>query len=142
MKKKTSATIDSLLKAIRAIPGGKIATLVVENGQQAFDIKEDGKIGYNPSHEQAFKQMLEEGLATGGGLMIRQFLPIKVERTMPNGTKHWIPKKNVYGVFLGEGKWVPLSAEEVRSASSTEAESGAKLNQESDVYYRDFSAMG
>jgi hypothetical protein len=138
MKKKAQAAIAELLKALRALPGDKIATLVVESGQQTFDLNQDGTIGYTSGHERVFVQMLEEGLSTGGALIIRQFLTIKVERTMPNGVKRWIPKKNVYGIFLGQGTWRPLSGVEVKAASTTDAESGAPIGEESDVYYRDF----
>jgi hypothetical protein len=137
-KPKIPTAFATLMKAIRTIPGEKIVTLAVQLGEQTFDIQEDGTVGYDPSHEKLMKKMIEDGLSHGGGLLVRQFLPLKIERLMPNGTKQWVPKKNVYGVFLAEGSWAPLSADEVKAACTTNAQSGAPLSQESDIYYRQF----
>ena len=141
-KTKASPALASLLRSLRAIPGEKIVTLAVQSGEQAFDIQEDGTIGYAPSHERLLKTMIEEGLSFGGGMLVRQFLPLKIERLMPNGTKQWIPKKNVYGVFFAKGSWEALSAEEVRAACTIDVQSGAPLSQESDIYYRQFPVAG
>jgi hypothetical protein len=72
------------------------------------------------------------------GLIIRQFLSVKVERVMPNGRRVWIPRKNVYGIELGHGQWRPLSSTEIRDASNTDAASGRRLPPEDDVTYQEF----
>jgi len=131
--------IDHLMQSIFNLPGKKILTLIDANARiSTFDISEEGVIGYHKSHKRLFYARLRRAINTHGGLVIRQFLPIKVERISPSGKKIWIPIKNVYGVYLGEGSWAPLSAAEIREVSCTDAKTGKPLPPEQDVRYRAF----
>lgn len=130
-----SALVDDLLTRLRQLPGSKIVTLVQDSDVFEIDIDAEGICGYEPGHELLFRAKLARALTGGGGLMIRQFLPVKVERRMPNGRLMWVPEKRLYGVYLGDGEVRGLSAEAVRSASCTDAQTGAPLAPEAGVSY-------
>ncbi len=102
--------MDKLIKSIVKIPGEKIVTLIVQGESEPFviDVSADGKFGYHESHELLFRAKLVSAFSSSGGMIIRQFLPVKVQRKMPDGKKVWIPRKKIYGVFIGKGKWYPL----------------------------------
>jgi len=140
MKKVNTAAMDKLIKAIVKIPGNKIVTLMVQGESEPFviDISADGKFGYHESHELLFRAKLASAFSSSGGMIIRQFLPLKVERKMPDGKKVWIPRKKIYGIFIAKGKWYPLSKEEVRKACCTDAETGKPIPPEPDVSFSDF----
>ncbi len=128
---------EEIIAACLAIRGDKVITLYAENSLNPVfivDISKEGRIGYASGHELVFKAKLVSALQGGGGMIVRQFLPIKVERLMPNGKKMWVPKKKVYGMVLGQNRWAWLSAEEVRRASCTDPE-GRSLEPEPDVIY-------
>jgi hypothetical protein len=140
LKKKTQ--VDNLVQAILDIPGSKILTLALSmDSVYTFDVNERGAIGYHKSHRRLFYAKLRKAMNTYGGLIIRQFLPIKVESVLPNGKKMWIPIKNVYGVSLGQGSWNPLSAAEVSDACCTDAETGKPIPPESTVRYVAFPVV-
>jgi hypothetical protein len=82
--------------------------------------------------------LLQTAIDSNGGLIVRQFLSLKVERLMPNGKRIWVPKKNVYGVMMGNGTWQALSAQSVQHASCVDATTGKPLPPEDDVTYLKF----
>ncbi len=130
-----ATTPEAILQRIRSLPGPKILTLVTEASEFTIDIDAEGVCGYGPGHESLFRAKLARALQEGGGLMIRQFLPMKVQRRMPNGKLLWIPEKKLYGLFLGQGALRPFSAAEVRHASCTDAATGAALAPEPGLTY-------
>jgi len=142
LKKVNTAAMDKLIKSIVKIPGEKIVTLIVQEESEPFviDVSADGKFGYHESHELLFRAKLVSAFSSSGGMIIRQFLPVKVQRKMPDGKKVWIPRKKIYGVFIGKGKWYPLSKEEVRRACCTNVETGKPIPPEPDVSFSDFPA--
>ena len=140
MLQETLAIIDDLLARIAQLPGSKIVTLAQETGVFEIDIDPQGVCGYEPGHELVFRAKLARALKEGGGLMIRQFLPVKVQRRMPNGRLMWVPEKKLYGLSLGEGQVRGLSADAVRQASCTDASSGAPLAPEAAVTYATWGA--
>lgn len=120
------------------IPGKKILTLAgPERDSQAFDMDEKGKIGYEKGHELIFLARLSKAVKYGGGLIIRQFLPFKVERTVKNNKKVIIPKKNIYGISLGQNGASPLSASEIERACVHDCNTGKIIPKEQDCFYRD-----
>jgi hypothetical protein len=135
MSQETSAVLDDLLTRIKQLSGAKIVTLAHETNVFEIDIDPQGVCGYEPGHELLFRAKLARALREGGGLMIRQFLPVNVQRRMPNGKLLWVPEKKLYGLFLGQGAMRALSAEAVRAASCTDASSGAPLAPEEGVTY-------
>jgi hypothetical protein len=140
MAQETSAVLEDLLTRIKQLPGPKIVTLAHTTDTFEIDIDPQGVCGYDPSHERLFRTKLARALHEGGGLMIRQFLPLKVQRRMPNGKLMWVPEKKLYGLFLGQGVIHALSAEEVRKAACTDATSGAPLEPEEGVTYATWGA--
>jgi hypothetical protein len=77
-------------------------------------------------------EKLHHALVEGGGMIIRQFLSIRVSRQLKNGEKRWIPEKNLYGVALQNGEWTGLEAELTQQAC--EMDSSA----EEGVHYQTF----
>jgi hypothetical protein len=131
--------IEALITAILSIPGDKIVTIATAEYHQAYDIKANGDIGYAPTHKQLFEAHLVEAFRSGGGISIRQFLNIKVERVMPSGKKIWIPRKNIYGISVVNGEWFGISKADLVWAHCTDAATGKPLPAEPDVTYQDFS---
>lgn len=139
-KMKMTTDLRNLIELILKIPGAKILTLATGD-QEPFviDVSEDGVFGYDKGHKLLFKVKLASAIENGGGLIIRQFLTIKVERKMPNGKKLWIPRKNIYGISLGSGSWRPLSTSEVKLAHCIDHKTGKPIPPEPDVSFCDLS---
>ena len=93
----------------------------------------------NSQQWNTLKNILKETMTNTGGLTIRQFLNIKVERIIKNQKKLWIPQKKIYGIGLNKGSWIPLSKEEIEEACTTDAKTGKYLSYEPDVIYSDLS---
>ena len=126
------------LKLIKEkIPGKKMVTVTCDEGSNIFDISEDGKVGYKKDHELLFLCKIARGLNEGAGLMIRQFLPLKVEITTANGKRMYVPTKNLYGFYLNDNTWIGLPKEHVRDCCNTDANTGKPLPEEKEVFYRD-----
>lgn len=88
-------------KKVIELPGDKIVTISTGEHILPFDIDSKGKIGYQKQHEQLLLELIVSGLVNGGGLIIRQFLPIKTEVRTSNGCllfdlDHKISKKCLY----------------------------------------------
>ncbi len=131
--------IDELIAAILEIPGNKIVTLV-DDTEQSFviDISANKEIGYIPEHLVIFRVKLRRALAQQGGMIIREFLPFKVKKKMPNGKVMWIPEKNLYGVVLGQETWLGMSAADVQMSHQTDAKTGEFLKIEDGVHFKAF----
>lgn len=137
-----TAQIDSLIASILSIRGNKIITLAI-SGEEPFiiDVNAAGVFGYDESHDFLFRTKLTAALQNDGGLVVRQILPIKVEREMPNGQKVWNPRKNLYGVYFTDGQWIPLSRTELKIAYCTDTKTGKLGKPEQDVTFRDFPVI-
>ena len=133
-----SQSIEILLDHILKIPGDKIITLTVGNQSFTIDIQANGQIGYHVGDKQLFAAKLYRVLVEGGGMTIRQFLPIRVSRKFKNGEKGWLPEKNLYGVIFQDGKWVGLEAEDMQQAHETDASTEEPLPREEGVHYQTF----
>jgi hypothetical protein len=131
----SAAVLDDLIARIKRLPGAKIVTLSTSTGEFAIDVDPQGACGYHPGHEPLFKVRLARALLEGGGLIVRQFLPVKTLRRMPNGKLMWVHAKKLYGLALADGAVRGLDAEEVRAATCTNADSGAPLPVEEGVVY-------
>jgi hypothetical protein len=131
--------LDLLMVEILKIPGDKIITLT-DQDQCSFkvDVSQEGVFGYQSGVKELFLAKLMKAFYGNGAIIIREFLPVKVERVLSNGKKMWIPEKNLYGIALQQGEWVGLSQEELQQCYATDAKSGQPLNQEDGVRYRKF----
>ena len=130
--------IDSI---VNKIPGEKIITLVIqgrENNPFVIDVSKDGKFGYHESHEVLFKTKLISAFLSSGGMIIRQFLPMKTTIKTPDGRKIKVPLKKIYGVFIAKGSWYPFPKEEVKKACCTDPKTGKPIPPEPGVIYSDF----
>lgn len=128
--------IERLMQLIVEIPGQKIVTLVTQEGEFIIDINQDGDIGYLPEHKYLFCEFVRRALHDGGGILIRQFLPINIQKR--RGAKKFIPVKNLYGIWLNYGDWLGIDASVLQQCCETDANSGAPLPRERGVVYRDF----
>lgn len=131
-------TLERLIAAILNIQGDKIVTIATSGHHQAYDIKANGYIGYAPFHRYQFEAQLVEAFRAGGGIIIRQFLAIKVEQVMPNGKKMWIPRKNVYGISIVNGEWFGIPKPDLIDACCTDNVTGERLPIEPNVTYKAF----
>nr|VFK23212.1 MAG: hypothetical protein BECKLPF1236B_GA0070989_13452 [Candidatus Kentron sp. LPFa] len=128
----------TLLHEIIKIPGDKILTLASATGPFKVDVNKNGEFGYEAGIKELFLAKLVNALHNGTALIIRQFLPVKVKRKLPNGQELWIPEKNIYAVVLGNGQWRGCTAEEVESCCNTDANTGKALLPEEGVHYQEF----
>ena len=117
------------------IPGSKIVTVTTNREPQAFDLSKKGRIGYEPEHKNLFIDLLAEGISSHGAVIIREFLPFKLERNI-NGKKVMIPKKNIYALTLGQGIYIKIDARVVRDSFGYDHQTGAPLPPEQDCYYK------
>lgn len=130
--------INNLINKIVSIPGDKIITLASHNDERfSIDISNDNEIGYAAEHKYLFQAKLAKALRYSGGMIIRQFLSLRVKRKMPNGKELWIPEKNIYGVVLGNGRWFGMDIPNLKLACETDA-SGKPIPQEVGVHYKVF----
>lgn len=138
----TACRIDQLMAAIVKIPGPKMLTLMTTEHQEplVIDVSSSGVFGYRRNHCLLFRTRLAIAFANAGSLIIRQILPIKIQREMPNGGRLWIPRKQLYGVSIAGGDWMPLSREEMRWAHCIDCETGRPIAPEKDVSFGDFPA--
>ena len=107
---------QELIKIIlEDIPGDKIVTIATDGVEEAYDIHQN-KIGYHPSHEYLFTKIIQKSMKDGAGLTIREFRKDKIPMKTENKKTMMIPKKNMYGVYLGENTWKGLSKQEIWQA--------------------------
>ncbi len=131
--------INKLIQSILKIPGKKKVTLAFGNRETfVIDISENGDFGYEEGHELLFRAKLQTAFTSQGGLVIREFLPVKVEEVMPNGKTLWKPIKNIYGVHIQNGKWCSILADELQDICNTDADTGELLPPEDNVHYVEF----
>lgn len=123
-----------LIDSINAIPGKKMLVLLAEKSQtpEIQELSEDEPLQFN---EHSFCQKLGATLNERGSLMIRQFLHLKVEFEDFKGNRHWIPIKRLYGVALGEEKWIPISATDMKIVYTTDMTTGRPLPIEPDIVF-------
>ena len=140
MNKSIQIEVDRLIDSILRIDRNKIITIVSTYEKEPFviDISSEGQIGYEEGHELLFRYKLIEAFNSKGGLLIRQFLPIKVQREMQDGKKMWIPKKNIYGILISNGSWKHMSKFEVKELYRIDSKTGKYLPLERDIIFSDF----
>jgi hypothetical protein len=74
-------------------------------------------------------------------MIIREFLPMKLKRMLPNGKEMWILEKNLYAVLFKEQSWIGMDAEAVQQAHETDCATGMPIPREEGVHYKDFSTV-
>jgi len=132
---------EELIRAIFGLPGKLMITIALsEDLIKAFDISEEGEIGYKPEHSNLFFGMLAEAFLNGGSIVIRQFLKKTAGVIERDDRKIPIPLKRIYGVKVAEGNWRPLSAIEIKDACSRDYKTGEYIGPEEAVEYCDFPA--
>jgi hypothetical protein len=118
-----------------AIEPALIVTVSTETSNQAFDIT-DGVVGYDPMHAPLFAAKVYHALASGGGVIVRQFTD---ETEQVDGQT--LPIKNLYGFCCKGGVFAALSVEELRDAMETDCRTGKQLPREEAVRYLDYSQV-
>jgi hypothetical protein len=139
VKSNVPDTVKELVDEILKIPGPKIVTLTnVDRGIFRVDINEQGVFGYETGVKELFMAKLVRALHEGGGLIIRQFLPIKVKRANPKGEEMWLPEKYLYGIMLKDNKWFGMSPETLEDCCNQDANTGLPLPPEEGIHYQSF----
>jgi hypothetical protein len=145
-----SNKVNIFLKMIKQIEGKKIITITTETADnyslRSFDVidDEDGDFQFlNKYSEILFYDMLETCFKKNyaSGIIVRQFLNIKIQRNINDRTL-WIPKKKLYGFSIVNGKVKIVSKEEMEIDCNTDALTGMPLEPENDVIYCQCSQMG
>jgi len=116
--------LKELKEKILSIPGDKIVTIFCPdsiNSMVAYDISSNGKIGYESGHSSMFYAKLFHAFACGGSIIIREFtkdmIPVK-----NNNITTLIPKKNIYGIELGNNNWIGITKELLKESFSYDAD--------------------
>ena len=135
---KSKSIIGELIHQILKIPGDKIVTLAIA-GLEPFIMEiKNGQFGDHPNHKVLFLVKMQQGVARGAGLTVREFLPLKVKRKGENGKDFWVPEKNLYGVFFKGDRWMGSTAEMMREAYEIDAQTGMPIPRQEGVHYKDF----
>ncbi|MFZ4099654.1 MAG: hypothetical protein ACOYKZ_04940 [Chlamydiia bacterium] len=133
-----SESVTQLIDEILKIKGKKILTLSTLDDSFVVDVDASGRFGYQFGVKELFLAKLHRAMRGGGGLVIRQFLELRVKRTTPSLKEMWLPEKNIYIVGLGGNRWVGCSRAEVESCCETDAKTGQPLPKEEGVHYQHF----
>lgn len=119
-----AVAIRRLRDAIDSLPGKKIITIAVtDDCCHAFDVDEAGCVGYESDHDHVLNMLIATGMWNGGGVMVRQFVP-------GDGVR-----RCVYGVGLGDGGIVPMTADQTCRTSCYDILTGTSLPPEPGVEY-------
>lgn len=92
----SSSLFDALSRIVMAMPGRLTISLLFLSGQQAFDVSESKKIGYDNGHAFDFFNALRRLSHEGGVIVIRQYLDKLPEHPMAFGDKPFFPLKRIY----------------------------------------------
>lgn len=108
--------VEELIQEIEALEGEKIVTLVDDDKNSwQVSFSKSGKIGQEESHEQMLRTKLSETLKSKGSIIIRQTTDMK---------KAGIPVKKMYGVYLHNNDWTPISVSDMELSYGTSTGSG------------------
>lgn len=130
---------ERVLKAVRRLPGGKIVSIVNrDDHQQAFDVNSGGRVGSLQGHDVLLLALIASGLADGGGMIVRQFLPERGLMVGANGKVMDVPRKRLYGISLDAGVARPQDASVVRECMTVDCTTGAAIPEEELVEYATF----
>lgn len=134
----TTELIEQLTTALRRIPGRKILTLMTTEHPDPLMIEFDGGDVRDPRRYALFRTRLAVAFAHAGALIIRQMLPLRSQEALPDGRRGWVPRKNLYGVSIVQGTWMPLSQAEMRRAHGIDCRSGRAIGAERNVSFGHF----
>lgn len=123
-----------VLETIRTLPGTKIVTVTAGEYTGAYDVHENGQVGYAPEHEAIFLNHL--GLAPLAAVTIRRFL---TDTYVNEDAERVLRYKVVYGLLVRDGQIEAVSADEMRRCHNTDAITGEPLTPEDGVMFGDLS---
>ena len=125
--------LEKFIDIVNKIPGKKDLILIIqnpENNKQPFvaNVNIDEKIDCHRAVNSPLMSKLLSVFLTSGIIIIRQYLSStkirlrKIKTACGKTVK--IPVKKVYGVSINNGKWYPLSKEEVKKIYCTDIKIG------------------
>jgi hypothetical protein len=132
--------VEQLLHIVEhRISGDKVLTLVYDTPPQevVVDVSATGQWGYAVGVRELFTAKLISAMNSGGGLLVRAFLPMFFEHRPPNGKPIQIPYKKLYGFALGQKRWSGITAEDLKDSCCTDAVTGQPIPSEPGVFYAD-----
>lgn len=143
-KEKDIEFINSIIEKIREIDGVKMLSIVINKEgnleNHSIDVDEEGNFGYSRYHLDEFKLDLLTSASNPVSIVIRQFLPVKVEEVR-NGKKMWIPRKNLYGFVICQRNILPINSKELRESFIIDHKTGEPIPEEENVIYKDSSVL-
>ncbi len=98
-----------------------VATLRFGMDSDATITTEQGEPG-----AEALLDALSMGLASGGHLVVRQELALRVQRQTPAGMA-WEPQEKLYGAELSKGDWSPVSEGRLKRSFAFDPATGKAL---------------
>ena len=116
--------IDDLSAIVFSLPHLKDVTMVCDEAFRVFEFEEDSvlKGGRNEAHQ--FKMALGIALDEGGGITVRQKLPLLSQVENEQGEMEWKNQERVFGFACFEGQWAGLTASDMRQAHNTDHTTG------------------
>ena len=130
---KNQKNIKEFTEILKNINGFKIVTITTAEETRIFDINENFNF-LDKVSEFLFYKMLKNGFQKNAGIIVRQFLDIKLKRVI-NGKEIWIPNKKLYGFLLRANNIFIIPKDELEVACNTDKNTGLPLEPEEDVTY-------
>ena len=114
--------VEELIRVIEALEGSKVVTLLDnENKSWQFDFSKDGRVN---NDEMLLRTKMAAAMDYKGSIVIRQVMDIK---------KDGMPLNKIYGIYLHNHDWTPISPEDMEYAHTWGEHE--KLPREKNVVY-------
>ena len=87
----------------------------------------DSGYPFDVASDPSLRDYLPLMLAVGGSAILRESTSLRVQVPLGDDTHQWLTQDRIYGFSCGGGGWEPQSAASLRSAYTTDAQTGARL---------------
>ena len=111
-----------LQKTFAACPAIKCLTLIWIDNVFTLDFPT-----FDVASDPSLRDYLSLMLSVGGSAILRESTSLRVQVPLGDDTHQWLTQDRIYGFSCGEGGWEPQSAASLRSAYTTDAQTGARL---------------
>lgn len=120
---KHKKAIDELFLVVDKMPDVLGLAVTMEDGSHEINLAPYTCLSDFPKQEQKeLKVLLGLCVVKGGGIVVRQRLPLKVEAQDNNGQKVWQHQQRIFGFFCGEGTFSGLTSKELKEAFGDESD--------------------
>ena len=115
------AKAQEMAQLISRIPNLLKMTVVRQNASRTFNLN-----GTEDLEDEIFDALCIV-LYEGGGIVVRQELPLRSQIIDAQGNKTWVQQNRIYGVYGGQGQWMLMSKSQVRQSFMTDSQTGQPL---------------